>query len=107
MKSTHALYCSICRKNLVAHFPDRDLKVYSAYPVIVNPTHYAGDEGWFSDTEPPPEVLAQIRARKKKEAEEEQKKLREEKAHKDKVKDEALKRQIEAMRAKLKSKTEL
>ena len=61
----------------------------------MNPTHYAGDEGWFSDTEPPPEILAQIRVRKKKEAEEEQKKLREEKAHK--VKDKVLKRQIEVM----------
>ena len=97
----------ICRKEWAAHFPVRDLNVLSAYPVIVNPTHYVGDEGWFSDTEPPPEILAQIRERKKREEAEEQKKLMEKKAHQNKVKDEAMKRQIESMRAKLKSKTEL
>ena len=75
--------------------------------MIANPTHYVGDEGWFSDTEPPPEVLAQIRERKKKQMAEERRKMMEEKAHQDKVKDEAVKRQIESMRAKLKSKTEL
>ena len=53
-------------------------------------------------------MLAKIRERKKREeAEEQKKKLLEKKAHQDKVKDEAMKRQIELMRAKLKSKTEL
>ena len=77
------------------------------YPVIVNPTHYVGDEGWFSDTEPPPKILAQIRERKKREEAEEQKKLMEKKAHQDEVKDEAMKRQIESVREKLKSRKEL
>ena len=95
------------RKEWAAHFPVRNLNALSAYPVIVNPTHYVGDEGWFSDTEPPPEVLAQIRERKKREMAEEKRKEMEKKAHQDKVKDEAMKRQIESMRAKLKSKTEL
>ena len=97
----------ICRKEWAAHFPVRDLNVLSAYPVIVNPTHYVGDKGWFSDTEPPPEILAKIRERKKREEAEEQNKLMEKKAHQNKVKDEAMKRQIESMRAKLKSKIEL
>ena len=96
------------REDWAAHFPVRNLNALSAYPVIVNPTHYVGDEGWFSDTEPPPEILAQIRERKKKEEEaEEQRKLTEEKAHQERVKEEALNRQIHAMRQKLKSKTEL
>ena len=69
----------------------RNLNALSAYPVIVNPTHYVGDEGWFGDTEPPPEILAQIRERKKKEAEE-KRKLLEEKAHQERVKEEAINR---------------
>ena len=76
----------------------RNLNALSAYPVIVNPTHYVGDEGWFSDTEPPPE-------RKKKEEAEE---LMEERTHQERVKEEALNRQIQVMRQKLKTtKTEL
>lgn len=98
---------NIHRSEWAAHFPVKNLNALSAYPVIVNPTHYVGDEGWFSDTEPPPDVLAQIRERKKREEAEEKRKLKEKKAHQDKVKDEALKRQIELMRSKLKPKTEL
>ena len=49
-------------------------------------------EGWFSDAEPPPEVLAKIRERKMREEAEEQKEELEKKAHQDKVKDEAMKR---------------
>ena len=83
----------------------RNLNALSAYPVIVNPTHYVGDEGWFSDTEPPPEILAQIRETKEEVAAEEKRKLLEEKAR---VKEEAINRQIQAMRQKLKTtKTEL
>ena len=75
--------------------------LFSAYPVIVNPTHYIGGEG------PPPEILAQIRERKEEEAEE-KRKLLEEKAHQERVKEEAINRQIQAMRQKLKAtKTEL
>ena len=55
----------ICRKG--AHFPVRDLNALSAYPVIVNPTHNVGDKGWFSDKEPPPGILAQIREREREE----------------------------------------
>uniref|UniRef100_A0A1X7SQA3 Glycosyl transferase 64 domain-containing protein n=1 Tax=Amphimedon queenslandica TaxID=400682 RepID=A0A1X7SQA3_AMPQE len=28
----------------------RDLRVYSAYSLLVYPTHFAGDKGWYSDT---------------------------------------------------------
>ena len=84
----------------------RDLNALSAYPVIVNPTHNVGDKDWFSDKEPPPGILAQIREREKREDAEEQK-LKEKKAHQNKVKDEAMKRQIELVREKHKSKTEL
>ena len=85
----------------------RNHNALSAYPVIVNPTHYVGDEGWFSDTESPPDILAQIRERKKEEAEE-KRKLMEEKTHQERVKEDAINRQIQAMRQKLKAtKTEL
>ena len=53
----------------------RNLNALSAYPVIVNPTHYVGDEGWFSDTELPPDILAKIRERKRKEEAEEKRNL--------------------------------
>nr|XP_009683345.1 PREDICTED: probable inactive glycosyltransferase 25 family member 3 [Struthio camelus australis] len=33
------------------HFAPRDLLVYSAHPLLVYPTHYAGDTNWLSDTE--------------------------------------------------------
>ena len=90
--------------NLNNQFASLAIHILSWY---ISPTHYVSDEGWFSDAEPPLDVLAKIRERKKKEEAEEQKKLLEKKAHQDKVKDEAMKRQIESMRAKLKSKTEL
>ena len=72
----------------------RNLHALSAYPVIVNPTHYVSDEGWFSDTEPPPDILAQIRERKKEEEADEKRKLMEEKTHQERVKDDAINRQI-------------
>ena len=34
------------------YFWPRDLVVYSADPLFVSPTHYVGDEYYFSDTEP-------------------------------------------------------
>ncbi|XP_041986273.1 glycosyltransferase 25 family member isoform X2 [Aricia agestis] len=34
-----------------AHFPLRNLKAYSAAPLLVHPTHYTGQEGYISDTE--------------------------------------------------------
>lgn len=97
------------RKDWAAHFPIRNLEVYSAYPLLINPTHYVGDQGWFSDTEPPKEVLEEIRQRKIRQEKEEAAKKMEKavESHQVKVKEESLKRQIEAMREKLKPKTEL
>lgn len=66
-----------------------------------------GDEGWFSDTEPPPEVLERIRARKQQQERQEEERRKEEKSHRERVKEQAMKRQIEAMRARLKPNTEL
>lgn len=90
-----------------AHFSDRNLETYSSFPLLAHPTHYVGDEGWLSDTEPPPEVLNEIRARK--EAEEKKKKeaKNESKSHQAKIKEQATQRQIEALKAKLKAKSEL
>ncbi|EEC15874.1 GLT25D1 protein, putative [Ixodes scapularis] len=34
-----------------AHFPNRDLKAFSVYPLLVYPTHYTGEENYISDTE--------------------------------------------------------
>ncbi|XP_043914578.1 probable inactive glycosyltransferase 25 family member 3 [Protopterus annectens] len=33
------------------HFPNRNLKAFSVRPLLINPTHYAGDPLWVSDTE--------------------------------------------------------
>ncbi|KAL5484486.1 hypothetical protein EMCRGX_G020997 [Ephydatia muelleri] len=46
------------------HFNPRNLNAFSAHPLLVYPTHYVGDAGWYSDTEPPPEVLEVIRKKK-------------------------------------------
>ncbi|XP_051893217.1 procollagen galactosyltransferase 1 isoform X2 [Pristis pectinata] len=32
-------------------YPKRDLLAFSVHPLLVFPTHYTGDPGWFSDTE--------------------------------------------------------
>ncbi|XP_048200068.1 inactive glycosyltransferase 25 family member 3 [Perognathus longimembris pacificus] len=34
-----------------AHFWPRDLRAFSAQPLLATPTHYAGDRDWLSDTE--------------------------------------------------------
>ncbi|XP_026960472.1 inactive glycosyltransferase 25 family member 3 isoform X1 [Sagmatias obliquidens] len=34
-----------------AHFWPRDLRAFSAWPLLAAPTHYAGDAEWLSDTE--------------------------------------------------------
>lgn len=34
-----------------AHFWPRDLQAFSARPLLAQPTHYAGDAAWLSDTE--------------------------------------------------------
>lgn len=56
--------------NWVKYFPNRNLHAYSAEPLLIFPTHYVGDKEWFSDTEPPENELAKIRARKEQEEEE-------------------------------------
>ena len=38
------------------HFPDRNLKAYSAYPTLVSPTHKWGVPGYVSDTTSEDEV---------------------------------------------------
>ena len=38
------------RKDWAAHFQNKNLEVYSVAPLLAYPTHYVGDEGWFSDT---------------------------------------------------------
>ena len=97
----------LCRKDWAAHFANRNLEAYSAYPLLVNPTHYVGDAGWFSDTEPPVEVLEKIRKRKLEQEKKEMRQNMDKQAQQEKIKQKAIKRQIEAMRAKLKPKTEL
>lgn len=91
----------------MAHFPVRNLQAYSAHPLLVNPTHYVGDKEWFSDTEPPIEVLERIRQRKQMQERKEEEEMKKQKSHQEKVREQATKRQIEAMRARLKPKTEL
>ena len=39
-----------CRTDWAAAFSPRTLQAYSAYPLLAFPTHYVGDEGWYSDT---------------------------------------------------------
>ena len=71
---------------------------------LSTPPTYVGDEGWFNDIEPPSslDILTQIRERKK-----EKRKLME-KTHQERVKEDTINRQIQAMRQKLKAtKTEL
>lgn len=34
-----------------SHFLNRNLKAFSAHPLLVQPCHYAGDPQWVSDTE--------------------------------------------------------
>ena len=35
----------------MAHFERRNLKAFSAEPLLVYPTHYTGEPGYISDTE--------------------------------------------------------
>lgn len=41
----------IYRKDWSAQYEVRNLKALSASPYVLFPTHYIGDEGYFSDTE--------------------------------------------------------
>ena len=44
------MYCLLCRKEWAQHYPNQNLEVYSANPLLLHPTHYVGDAEWFSDT---------------------------------------------------------
>jgi len=33
------------------HFPSEKLRALSVHPLLVSPTHYTGEQGYFSDTE--------------------------------------------------------
>ena len=122
------------RADWVAHFTERNLEAYSAYPLLAEPTHYVGDEGWYSDTgqqdttkythththtnsythphtltrsEPPKEVLDVIKERKRLELLSVDEKEREERARLEKLRESSVQRHISAMKAKLKLKSEL
>lgn len=45
------LLLSIFRSEYMDHFEHRDLRAFSAEPLLVYPTHYTGDKGYISDTE--------------------------------------------------------
>ena len=34
------------------YFKNRNLKAFSAHPLLIYPTHYTGQENYFTDTEP-------------------------------------------------------
>lgn len=41
----------LLRSDYMEHFETRDLKAFSAEPLLVFPTHYTGEPGYISDTE--------------------------------------------------------
>uniref|UniRef100_A0A671MCZ5 procollagen galactosyltransferase n=1 Tax=Sinocyclocheilus anshuiensis TaxID=1608454 RepID=A0A671MCZ5_9TELE len=41
----------LCSEDYMSHFERRDLRAFSAEPLLVYPTHYTGDAGYISDTE--------------------------------------------------------
>ncbi|KAG5887519.1 hypothetical protein JTB14_022132 [Gonioctena quinquepunctata] len=52
------------QENWKRHFPRRDLRAFSAAPLLLYPTHYTGEKGYISDTEDSlivPEVLSAVR----------------------------------------------
>ncbi|CAI8043600.1 Glycosyltransferase 25 family member [Geodia barretti] len=105
------MYCLLCRKEWAQHYPNQNLEVYSANPLLLHPTHYVGDAEWFSDTEPPLEILEVIREKKAQEQEVKQQKAAEQVAEIDgrqkEVRDKAVQRQIELMKKKMKQRSEL
>lgn len=42
---------SLISSEYMGHFEVRDLRAFSAEPLLVYPTHYTGDQGYISDTE--------------------------------------------------------
>ncbi|XP_065188003.1 procollagen galactosyltransferase 1-like [Sycon ciliatum] len=59
------------RDNWKLKYSIRDLVAFSVHPLLIYPTHYVGDEGYFSDTEPASIWLERhkIRAAQRKEKE--------------------------------------
>ena len=99
-----SMFCIRCnRTDWADSYPVHNLLAYSAHPLLINPTHFAGDPEWFSDTEPPMEILEQIRQKKVRD----EAKFMEEEERREKIKQEARQRQIQAMKDKLKPKVEL
>ena len=45
------MYDRYDKPSIYQHFSPRDLKAYSAEPLLLYPTHYVGQENYFSDTE--------------------------------------------------------
>ena len=68
----------LCRDDWAKYFWPRDLKVFSADPLFVMPTHYVGDEDYFSDTEPL-HVFKSLNQKQKEELEERKQKKIEDK----------------------------
>jgi collagen beta-1,O-galactosyltransferase len=71
-------------KNWAKFYPTKNLIAYSANPLLIFPTHYVGDKGHFSDTEPSMEWVQW----KRKEYEQRDQKEKTRKAVVDKVKEE-------------------
>ena len=44
------------RKDWKEFFPERNLRAFSVHPLLVQPTHYTGENGYFSDTEDTPTI---------------------------------------------------
>ena len=66
----------ICSYEWSKHFPKHNLIAYSTHPLLIFPTHYVGDMGYFSDTEPPGNWL-QWKRNEYKKREEMEKRLKE------------------------------
>ncbi|TTJ69860.1 Procollagen galactosyltransferase 2 [Bagarius yarrelli] len=50
MLESRSLYSNFCTAYM-SHFEPRDLRAFSVEPLLVYPTHYTGEPGYFSDTE--------------------------------------------------------
>ena len=66
------------REEWSKYFWPRDLIAFSADPLFVTPTHYVGDEDYFSDTEPL-HVFQSLNQKQKEELEERKQKNYEDK----------------------------
>lgn len=48
---TDAYFSLLFRAKYMEYYESRDLKAFSAEPLLVYPTHYTGQPGYLSDTE--------------------------------------------------------